>query len=53
MEFGIEKCVMYKEAAKTNNRRNRTTKSRKSQNARRKGHLQVLSDIESGHDQTS
>ena len=34
---------------KTNNKRNRTTKSRKNQNASRKGKLQVLGNIRSGY----
>ena len=33
-------------------RKNRTTKSRKNQNARRKGNLQVLGNIRNGHSQT-
>ena len=37
----------------THDGRNRTTKSRKNQNARRKGNLQVLVNIGSGHHQTS
>ena len=38
---------------KTNNRRIKTPKSRKNQNARRKRNLQVFGNIESGHHQTS
>ena len=38
---------------KIKNERNRTTKSRKNQNARRKGNLKVLGNIGSGHHQTS
>ena len=34
------------------NRKNRTAKSRKNQEAQRKGKLQVLGNIESGHHQT-
>ena len=49
MEFGIEKCTML--VMKTGKRhmtwRNRTTKSRKNQNARRKGNVQILENIES------
>ena len=37
---------------KTNNGRNKTTKPRKSQNAQRKGNLQVFGNIVSGHHQT-
>ena len=45
--LGIEKCAMLimKNGKKTNNRRNRTIKSRKNQNAWRKGNLQVLGNI--------
>ena len=47
-------CLSHNEKGeKTNNGRNRTTKSRKSQNARRKGNLQVLGDIGSRHHQTN
>ena len=35
----------------TNDGRNRTTKSSKNENARRKGNLQILGDIGSGHHQ--
>ena len=38
---------------KTNNGRNRTRKSRKNKNAWRKGKLQVLGNIGSGHHQIS
>ena len=38
---------------KRNNRRNRTAKSGKDQNAGRKRNLQVLENMESGHHQTS
>ena len=37
----------------THDRRNRTTKSKKNQNAKRKGNLQVLGNIGSGHNQIS
>ena len=37
----------------THDGRNRTTKPRKDQNPRRKGNLQILGDIESGHHQTN
>ena len=38
---------------RTNNGRNKTGKSRKNQNTRRKGNLLVPGNIESGHHQTS
>ena len=38
---------------KTNNGRNRTTKSGKNQNDQRKGNLQVIGNIGSGHYRTS
>ena len=54
MEFSIEKCTMLIMKRKNiDNGRNRTTKSRKNQKARRKGNLQVLGNIGSGHSQTS
>ena len=37
----------------THDGRNGTTISRKNQNARRKGNLQILGNIRSGHHQTS
>ena len=47
-------CYTYNEnKKKMNNRRNRTTKSRKNQNIWRKGKLLVLRNIGSGHHQTS
>ena len=47
-------CHVYNVKRKTtNNGRNRITKSRKNQNVRRKGNLQVLGNIRSGHHQTS
>ena len=49
-----EKCHAYnKKQGKTNNGRNRTAKSRPNQNTWRKGNLQVLGNIGSGHSQTS
>ena len=55
MEFGIEKCVML--IMRTGNRhmteRVRTAKLRKNQNAQRKGNLQILGNIGSGHHRTS
>ena len=55
MNFILEKCAMLmtKSGKQTYNRRNRTTKSRKNQNARRKGKLQILGNIESGNQQNS
>ena len=54
MEFGIEKYSMLimKKQKTTNYIRNRTTKSRKTWNAWRKGNLQILGDVEIRHDQT-
>ena len=51
MEFVIEKFVhANKVKQKTaNNGRNRTTKSRKNQNALRKENLKIFGNIESGH----
>ena len=47
-------CHANNEKRKTTNAgRNRTTKLRKNQNAWRKGNLQVLGNIGSGHHQTS
>ena len=37
----------------TNDERNKTTKSRKNQNARRKGNLKIFRNTGSGHHQTS
>ena len=37
----------------TDNRRNKTTKSVNNYNAQRRGNLEVLGNIRSGHDQTS
>ena len=37
----------------TNYGRNSTTKSRKNQNARKKGNLQILGNIGNGHHQTN
>ena len=48
IEFGIEKCH-----ANNEKRRNKTIKSRKTQNARRKINLKILGNIGSGHYQTS
>ena len=55
VEFGIKKmCHANNELwEKTNDGRNRTTKSRMNQNAWRKGKLQVLENIGNGHHQTS
>ena len=47
-------CHAYHEKRKTtNDEGNGTTKSRKNQNAPRKGNLQILGNIGSGHNQTS
>ena len=47
-------CHAYnKKLEKTDNGRNRTTKSIKNQNAQRKGNLQVFGNIGSGHDRLS
>ena len=43
----------YKKRKKTKNGRNRTAKSRKYQNVRRKGSLQVLRNSGSGHNQVN
>ena len=55
MEFGIEKkgLANNEKLEFTNDGRNRTTKSRKNRNARRKGNLKILGNIESGYYQTS
>ena len=54
MEFGIEKCAMLvMKSRKWHDRRNQTTKSRKNQNAKRKGNEQILGNIGSWHHQTS
>ena len=55
MEFGIEKCAMIvmKSGKRKNDGRNRTTKSRKNLIIWRKGNLQILGNIGSGHHQTS
>ena len=55
MEFDIEKCakLIRKSGKREKNVRDRTTKSRKTHNARRNGKLQGLGNIESGHHQTS
>ena len=53
MEFGIEKCAMKSGKRQSGNGRIRTTKSRKNKNTQRKGKLQVLEKIRSGHHQTS
>ena len=45
--------AIKKKRETTNNRGNRTAKSRKNQNARRKVNLQVLGNFGSGHHQTS
>ena len=53
MEFIIEKCVtLIMKSRKRHNGRNRTTKPRKNQNARRNGNLQILGNTRSGHHQT-
>ena len=54
MEFGIEKyaILIIKRGKTTNDGRNRTTKSRKNQNAWRKGNLQIRGNIGSGRHQT-
>ena len=53
MGFGIETCAMLimKSEKMTYDGRNRTTKSGENQNARRKGNLQLLGNIESGRHQ--
>ena len=50
MEFGIEKYAMLKKKSgkMTIDERNRTSKSRKNQNARKNGNRQILGNIESG-----
>ena len=54
MGFGIKMYYTCVDLQKTtNDGRNRTTKSRKSQNSLRKGNLQVLRNIGSGHHQAS
>ena len=47
IEFGIENCAMLmkKKREMTHDKRNRITKSRKNQNARRKGNLLILGNI--------
>ena len=40
----------HEKRKKTNNERNRSTKSRKNQNVLRKGNLQILWNIGSGHE---
>ena len=53
MECGIKKCAMLiMKSTKKNNGRNRTATLGKNQNAWRKGDLQVLGNIRSGHRQT-
>ena len=47
-------CYGNNEKCKTTlDRKNRTTKSRKNQNAQRKGNVKILGNTESGHHQTS
>ena len=53
MEFGIEKYADNENRKKTNNRRNRTAKSGRNQNALRKGNLPVLGNNGSRPHQTS
>ena len=54
MEFGTKLCHANNEKRKTTYEgRNGTTKSRKNQNARRIGNLQILGNIGSGHNQRS
>ena len=50
MEFGIVKCAMFIMKEETNNRRNGIAKSEKNPNAWRKGKLQVLWNIGTGHE---
>ena len=54
MKFSREKCTMLiRKSGKTAScRRNRINISRKNQNARRKGNLQILGNFGSGHHQT-
>ena len=54
MEFGLEKCAIFimKSGKPQMTARNRTTKSRKNQNARRKENLQLLWNIGSRHHET-
>ena len=53
MEFGIEKCAMLiMKLEMTWDGRNRTSKSRQNQNARRNGNLQIHGNIGSGHPET-
>ena len=50
MQFGIEKYAMIiMKSGKTNKGRNRTTKSRKNQNAWRIGKLNIPENIGRGH----
>ena len=50
IEFGIENYHANNEKRKTaNDGRNRTTKSRKNQNARRNGNLQIIGNTGRGH----
>ena len=55
IEFSLEKCdmLMMNSGTKDKERKNWTAKSRKYQIAWRKGKLQVVGNIESGHNQTS
>ena len=53
MECGIEKYTMLEMKKGKHDRRNRLTKSRQNQNARRKGNLQILGLLGSWPHQTS
>ena len=50
--IGMEFVIENEKWATKNDGRNRTTKPRKKQNARRKGKLLLLGNIRSGHNQT-
>ena len=54
MKFGIEKCVMLMRSRKRQMTEGiELINQEKNQNARRKGNLQILGNIGSGHHQTS
>ena len=55
MEFGIEKCAMViiKSGKRQMTKRIELPKQEKNQNARRKGNLQILGNIGSGHHKAS